>query len=176
MNNRTMLAIGVATLALNFLATPEASAATEGRTEIITAAGACVPFSPTGQIRYAASSVRNAGTSTFYLACAQQGDWQASGNGTTVASVYAQNSSAEEITINCTLRPGYGGGAGTTTSGGAYPKSLTLPAGNGNYMLWDAGVVIGAGARFANPNFTCTMPAGAAINFLFTTYDEEVGA
>lgn len=176
MNNRTMLAIGVATLALNFLASPDASAANAGRSEIITAAGSCVPFSPTGQIRYAASSVRNAGASTFYLSCAQQGNWTGAGTGTIIASVYAQNTGSEEVTINCTLRPGYAGGAGTTTSGGTYPKSITLAGGAGNYMLWDAGVVIGEGGRFANPNFTCAMPPGAAINFLFTTYDEDVGA
>lgn len=175
MNTRMMLAAAVATLTMNLFASPAATAATAGRSEIITGAGACVPFSPTTQIRYAASSARNGGTSTFYLACAQQGDWQAGGPGTTVASVYARNGGAEEITINCTLRPGYAGGDGVSTSGGTYPKSLTLAPGGGDYMLWDAGTVIGAGARFANPNFTCTMPPGGSINFLYTTFDEEIG-
>ena len=154
----------------------DASAAPTNRSEVVNAAGICQPFTPSTYFRTSAGGVRNIGTTTMYVTCAQSGDWTDSTTvGTIAYDPFFFNAGTETVTIGCYLRPGYSGD-GTGTSGGSYAKTVTLAPGQGNYIIYDAGTLIGVGGRFANPTVTCGLPKSVTMGFAYWVYDEEIGS
>jgi hypothetical protein len=154
------------------LAAGHASAATTTRIELQNAAGMCQPFSPTGQVRYDSSGLRNAGTAQFYVVCSLSANWQGSQNGGgTDLAINVYNSSAVATSVACTARPGYYSGASSAQI--ASPKSTTLDPGSSMTFGWSA---TDFGTTYINtPNITCTVKPGISIQWTNFVYEEEIG-
>ncbi len=178
MNKHSCTALAVTLFVAGTLASPSVSAAKVARETLVHAPGSCVPFAPTGNVRYTSVGVRNAGTSTFYISCSVLADWD---NGLEDAGAYRvylslANNAADDVTVNCTLRPGYAISA-STTSGGAFPRSTVVSAGSSSAIEWIASTVYQSeDFKFGTPNITCTLPVGAELRYIYITGDEEVGA
>lgn len=136
------------------------------------AAAACQPFFTTTQARYSASGLTNAGTAQFYVACSGGGFWQGYANqGNSYMGIVVNNPTAASISVSCTARPGYIHGTGNFQS--ASPKSAVIAAGGYKNFTWypaDFSTV-----SLSNPNFTCTLPPGAAIQYIETYRYVDVG-
>lgn len=162
----------LAFLALASLTAP-ARAATSEREEVLMAAAACLPFFSTTQARYSASGLTNGGTSQFYVVCSAGGPpLGVVSSGIDGMSIYVSNPTANPIQVNCTARPGYLVTGGSMQ--GASPKSKEIPAGSYRSFTWiplDFGT-----SAMKNPNFTCTLPPGATINFIRIVQLVNVGA
>lgn len=150
-----------------------ASAATSYRSDLEMAAGACQPFFSTTQARYSASGLTNGGTATFYVACAKGGFWQAGANqGYSMMKLVVSNPTDASITVNCTGRPGRVYGANVIQ--GAAPRSSVIAAGSYAAFTWYPADF--ATTTLANPNFTCTLPVGAVLNWVEAEGSVDVGA
>ena len=156
-----------------------ANAATASRADLESAAGACVANAPSTAMRYTVAGMRNAGTASVYISCAIKNNWNGvasggSGTGVTYIDASFVNNGTADVVVRCTLNPG-ASYDGLLTGGGSYPKSATVHAGTQGILSWDAAVSIGLGGRFANPNFSCSLPAGVTLTYFYAGYDEDVG-
>lgn len=164
------------TIALTFcsplLLALNATAATSTRGEVQMAAGLCQPFVPTNEIRYSATGMRNAGTSTVYAICSLAGTWYADSEngGASYISLKVRNTATAPQSVSCTARPGYAYGA--TNNQLSMPLTLTIQPGGFQSFSWNSTT---AGGRMRNPNFTCALKPGIEIQYAERTYSEDVG-
>jgi hypothetical protein len=140
------------------------------------ASSACVPFFSATQARYSATGMRNAGTSQFYASCSAQAGWGGDhDSGSRKVDIVARNLTDAPVKVSCTLRPGYV--EGSSTSQGSFPQSYTIPAGAQHWFEWYRSSMWPESPELyiANPNFTCTVPAGVEITHLNLYMYENVG-
>lgn len=176
--SKSLLLATAGTLVL--LATGSATAVPVIRDDMLSPPGACTPNVPTSAIRYTVAGMKNIGTTSLYITCSTRNDWRGvpsggTGTGTIDVQLGFRNNGSTAVTVRCVLYPGYSSN-GVATSGGAYPKSMTLAAGGSLALQWNAPTIVGAGARFANPNVSCSLPPSVNVGYFRDFYDEDVGA
>ncbi len=173
MNSLRIACLALAVAAASSVSADASAAESTEREWTQGAASACAAFAPTQQIRTSATGVRNAGTSTFYVACGMPGDYNGHmDGGATQTDIVAINRGDAPVKVSCTLRPGYV--EGNATSQGAFPQSYTLEAGEQHWFEFNSEDILGDG-RIANPNFTCTLPPNVEITHMNRYYYEDVG-
>lgn len=125
------------------------------------AAGACKSALPVfdGNIRNRPLAVQNEGTSSAFVTCAQQGDFDEL---PTHIDINLINLNAMAVTVNCTMVSG-------SLSPAYYTSSTLVPAGAINHHVEFAP----SGAAFNSPNhaFSCSLPPGAGISRIGIRHD-----
>ena len=170
---------GIVACLLGLAAALPASAATADREDVAAASGVCVPNVSTASLRNSVAGIKNTGTTNVYVSCSMKNDWHGVASGGTGTGTYRTgirfvNASSTAVEVKCALYPGYSWN-GTTVSGGSYPKSLMVPAGTDVFMTWLAATVIGTGGRFANANFSCSLPPNVTMLYVYDVFDEDIG-
>jgi hypothetical protein len=155
------------------LATSSVWAATISRTQLQNGAGSCQSALPVfdGNIRKRPLGIGNEGSSAAFVSCSLKADdFYRSRN--KLSGVGFANHNASAVTVNCTL---VGGTAGVTAVT-YFPKSISVPGNlSGVVLPWDTSD--NGGAEIDNTvNFSCQLPVGIDINFIFTNIDEDIGA
>lgn len=172
MNMRYSLFAALAvTIAASF-AVPEANAADvlRSRAHRQMGAGSCEPFVPTTQVRYNASGLRNAGTSSIYVVCSLLGPESNNGEGVSELGVTMRNTSTVAQTATCSARA-YHNGAQLASS-----KTKTAAPGEAISLNWFSSEFgISDLDRLGVPSFTCAVGPGMTLESTQMLYQELVG-
>ncbi len=169
----TATTLGLSCFTVLALAGFDASAATLQRSFVQNATGACQAALPVfdGQIRKRPLAIQNEGTASAYVTCSFMGTDRTDA-GITDIYLYADNNSAAEVDITCTLVTGASG-----VGAAYYAKTLTIPANTPtNLFFWDA--ADNGGENFDNytTNVSCNLPVDTGLTATFIYFDEDVGA
>ena len=157
------------------LASGDASAVTLNRSFVQNATGACQSALPVfdGQIRKRPLALQNEGTASAFVSCSFMGTDRGIGGPRSVNAVYlsADNNTASDVSLTCTLVDGYSGGSNTFI-----PKTITmLPNSKVNTFLWQPSD--NGGLNYAyTVNVSCNLPVGTGLSVSFIYFDEDVGA
>jgi hypothetical protein len=85
--------------------------------------------------------------------------------------VALQNDSASDIEINCMLSDGLGENiTGVTIN---YPKTITIAAGQSEWIDWDTNDT--GGGNFSYPSLSCQLPIDVSISYTLVMYQEDIG-
>jgi len=174
----SVLALSGFILATGSVAATNAFAATNPRVLYGNSASICQGALPSFDtaIRKRPLAVQNESASTVFVTCAflSQGALGASTNNPTQVTLWFNTNSGADTVINCT------GVSGFHTSPNQFiVKAITAPAsGARTVAFWNAADFDGAPANFPSGAFSvsCSLPAGAAIDDVRVSYEEEIGA
>ncbi len=159
-------------LATLLAATP-ALAVTSNRTQVQNGAGACQGALPTfdTNLRQRPLGVNNEGTANAFVTCSMKSsDFYDATN--TFGGVGVTNTTAAALDITCTYVSGV---AGLTTPL-YFTKTTNVPAGTFALVTWDP-TIDNAGNPFQNTdNYSCLLPPGTQLNFIFGNVDVDVDA
>lgn len=150
----------------------QAAASTLTRSFVQNATGFCQPALPAfeGQIRKRPLAIQNEGTAAAFVSCSFMGT-DAAADGITEILLYADNRTAADIELTCTLVTGASGVSPTY-----YPKTITLPAlSTANGFRWSEEDNGGNPFSHFSNNVSCNLPVGTGLSISFIYYEEEVG-
>lgn len=169
MHPRTLLP-AVFICAVSGLASFGADAATVIRSKLLSPVNQCQGALPSyeGAFRKRPIAIKNEGVSSAFITCATFGNNGGPAIFSLVAPYFRNANASGSVTINCTLSDGFlDSGAPTLL-----PKSITLTAGAGGYIQWDA--TDNGGLKFRSANTSCSIPAGVEVGWFGVFYDEEI--
>lgn len=153
-----LLFVATVSIALALAAMSSTTLAAEKQTP---AAGACKSALPVfdGNIRTRPLAVQNEGTSSAFVTCAQQGDFEEL---PTYIAISLMNSNATSVTVNCTMVSG-------SVSPIYHTSSTVVSAGTSNYFV----EFVPSGTMFNSPNhaFSCNLPPGVGISRIAIRHD-----
>jgi hypothetical protein len=155
---------------LGLAAADTATAVTTTRTVGQLANGLCGANNPANDpnLRRLPTGLKNAGTTTVSVVCAQWADDTTAAVANSVV-VYFKNDKTVGANVSCTLSMGvpyYGQVAST--------RSVYVAAGGTANILWDADQY-GTNANQQWVNLQCSVPSAFTMREIFFSYDEDVG-
>lgn len=136
------------------------------------ATGACQSALPVfdGQIRKRPLAVQNEGTASAFITCSFLGEESSLPTGGAQAiTLYANNQTANNINLACTLV------AGQVGSPVFLPKTITMPPNSSfNGFVWTAADNGGQSLGVIG-NVSCSLPVMTGLSLSIVAYQEDVG-
>lgn len=169
--NIKSLALSSALVSLVALA-GSANAATVGDKVKQNGAGACQGALPAfaGTLRARPLALQNEGSSNAFASCALQANDES--NLPNLAGIHLRNNTAASVSVTCTLVNG-----AINVSNEQLTKSTSVPANGGINILWSPSELSGgAQTNFGLVNWSCNLPSGTGIGYVYYYFDREIGA
>jgi hypothetical protein len=117
----------------------------------------------------------NEGTSTAFVTCSLPGGNTEGSPAAPTVAVYVINRGAANRSVTCTLVDGFEDISGPIPTTSYIPKTAEMAGGSSHYFIWTASELPNDNEFIYAPNFSCQLPQGTGLAYLFFTYEEDVG-